>query len=153
MTIAEKLQILKLIEKGETIASIARKFKVNESTIRSIRDNKEKIKNSSANLGQHAKFVKIIRGNHIEKTEEMLMLWMQDLIHKKIPVSTLAIRNQATTFHAHLNEKYGKDEIFRASKGWFENFKTRYSLHSLKFTGMLMNFVDAYCLFTKICYV
>ena len=36
MSIADKLKILNLIEKGETIAAIARKYEVNESTIRTI---------------------------------------------------------------------------------------------------------------------
>ena len=136
MNIADKLKILDLIDNGEKIAAIARRFQVNESSIRTIRDNKDRIRNSSLNLGQHAKFVKVVRGNILEKTEEMLLIWIQDLMHKSIPVSTAAIRSQARLFHDYLNEKCEKKESFNSSKGWFENFKTRYSLHNIKFTGM-----------------
>ncbi|CAB0041514.1 unnamed protein product [Trichogramma brassicae] len=49
-----------LLEKGEKIAHVARKFEVGESTIRSIRDNKVKIQESAQNLGVHAQKRKII---------------------------------------------------------------------------------------------
>lgn len=136
MNIADKLKILDLLDEGVLVAEVARRFKVNESTIRTIRNNKDNIRSSSAGLGKHAKFVKIVRKENIEKMEEMLVVWMQDLIERKIPLSTAHIRNQALKFHEYLNKKYSKEDIFNASKGWFENFKTRYSLHSLKFTGM-----------------
>lgn len=136
MNIADKLKILNLLDEGVLIAEVARRFNVNESTIRSVRDNKDKIRRSSAGLGKHAKFVKIVRKENLEKMEEMLLVWIQDLIHKKIPVSTAAIRSQALEFHEYLNKKYAKEENFNASKGWFENFKTRYAFHNLKFTGV-----------------
>ena len=50
MTIGEKLKILE----NETIASVARKFNVNESTIRTIRNNKDKILQSSSEIRTHA---------------------------------------------------------------------------------------------------
>ena len=65
MSLADKLQVLSLIDNGETIASIARRFKVNESTIRTIRDNKNKIRSSSSTLGQYSKFVKVVRQNNL----------------------------------------------------------------------------------------
>ena len=40
MDIAQKMKIVELLESGEKIADIARRFVVNESTIRTIRDNK-----------------------------------------------------------------------------------------------------------------
>ena len=92
------------------VAEIARRFNVNESTVRTIRGNKDKIRSSSAGLGQHANFVKIVRKENLEKMEEMLLVWMQDLIHKNIPLSTAAIRSQALAFHEYLNKKYEKEE-------------------------------------------
>ena len=80
-------------------------------------------------------FVKVIRRDLIEKTEEMLIVWIQDLIHKKIPLSTAVIRDQATVYHNFLTEKYGKSENFSARTGWFEKFKTIFSLHNVKFLG------------------
>lgn len=138
MSIADKIKILNAIDAGETIATIARRFSVNESTVRTIRDNREKIRSTSVTLGKHASSVKVVRNEVLEKMEEMLMIWMQDLIHKRIPMSTAAIRTKAVSFYDYLNNlKYEKNEKFNASKGWFEKFKSRYSLHSLKFTGKI----------------
>ena len=62
---AQKLQILNLLKSGEKIASIARKFDFNESTMRSIRDNEKKIRETASQLGKHAKVCKIARGGKI----------------------------------------------------------------------------------------
>ena len=135
MNLAEKLKILNLLRNGERVSVIARRFNVNESTIRTIRSNEDKIRESAKTLGKHAEHTKRSRCNLVEKTEEMLIIWIQDLMHKKIPISTAAIRDQATVFHSYLNEKYQKTETFNASKGWFERFKMRFSIHNIKFAG------------------
>ena len=72
MDIAQKMKIIELLESGEKIASIARRFVVNESTIRTIRDNKDKIRHSATQLGPHSKYCKISRSGSII------------VIHKKI---------------------------------------------------------------------
>ena len=61
MDIAQKMKILELLDKGEKVAGVARRFVVNESTIRTIRNNKSKIRDSASKLGPHAKFCKISR--------------------------------------------------------------------------------------------
>lgn len=104
MDLGQKLKILEMLKNKEKIAEIARKFKVNESTIRSIRNNQEKILESSKRLGVHAQALKTSRSAIIEKMEDMLMVWIQDLVHKRIPVSTMAIREQALVFHEYLEE-------------------------------------------------
>lgn len=65
MDLAKKMKILELLENKEKVASIAKRFGVNESTIRSIRDNKSKITNSFSKLGPHAKCCKISRSGTI----------------------------------------------------------------------------------------
>ena len=132
MTIGEKLKILE----NETIASVARKFNVNESTIRTIRKNKDKIRQSSSELGTHAQLSKVTRNVNILKMEDMLIIWIQDLIYKKIPLDAKTIRQQALDFYNHLEKNNPTNLEFSASKGWFEPFKNRYLLRSVKFTGM-----------------
>ena len=53
MNIADKLKILNLIDNGEKIAVIVRRFQVNESSIRTIRDNKDKIRNIVQTVNHH----------------------------------------------------------------------------------------------------
>lgn len=138
MNIGEKLKIIELLEKGETVASIARKFNVNESTIRTIRNNKNKIRESSSGIGAHAKLSKVIRNVNLIKMEDLLITWIQDLIHKKIPLDGKTIRQQAINFFQYLEEKNETNYDFHASQGWFERYKKRYHLHNVRFTGKIM---------------
>lgn len=67
----------------------------------------------------------------------MLIIWMQDLIHKNVPLSGHAIRQQALNFHKFIREKSenSSNETFVASRGWFDRFKSRFCLHSVSFSG------------------
>ncbi|KAJ8669137.1 hypothetical protein QAD02_000396 [Eretmocerus hayati] len=139
MDIATKLKILDLLRDGEKIINLARRFEVNESTIRSIRDNQEAIRAASANSGVHGKFTKINRKKCVVKMENLLIVWMQDMIQKKIPLSGAAIKEQALIFFEHVKEKHFKDsvETFSASRGWFDRFRERFSLRSISFTELV----------------
>lgn len=135
--IGVKLKIINLLESKEKIAAIARKFNINESSVRSIRDNKKKIHQSASNMGNHAHLSKVVRNINIVKMEEMLMFWIQDLAKKKLPLDTRAIRQQAVDFYEHLEKKEPTKEFFAGSRGWYENFKNRFALHNLNFSGNL----------------
>lgn len=105
MSLADKLKILDLLKSGEKVSVVARRFNVNESTIRSIRDKEKSIRESASRMGTHAQHCKISRKVDIEVMEDMLIIWMQDLIHKRIPVSGLAIREQALYIYRYLKSK------------------------------------------------
>ena len=47
MSIATKIEILKCLDSGERISTLTKRYQVNESTIRSIRDNAKKNSRSS----------------------------------------------------------------------------------------------------------
>ena len=81
---------------------------------------------------------KISRQNNILRMEDLLIVWIQDLIRKKIPLSGAAIREQALTFYRHVSTKFGSSakESSCASKGWFDRFQKRFLLHNISFTGL-----------------
>uniref|UniRef100_A0ABD2XK06 HTH psq-type domain-containing protein n=1 Tax=Trichogramma kaykai TaxID=54128 RepID=A0ABD2XK06_9HYME len=95
LNLVEKIKILDALKEGEKVAFLARRFNVNESTIRSIRNNESKIRESAKSLGKHAENCKISRSPLMEKMEDMLIIWLQDLMHKKIPIGGDIIREQA----------------------------------------------------------
>ena len=53
LTLGDKLKILELLEENQTVAAVARKFNINESTVRGIHDNKDKIRKSCSQVGAH----------------------------------------------------------------------------------------------------
>ena len=77
---AEKLKILDFLKSGEKLANIARKYSVDESTIRLIMQNKKTIWDSATKMGSHVKFFKIFRKSDLEAMEDMLIVWLQDPI-------------------------------------------------------------------------
>ena len=103
MNLADKLKILDLLKQGEKVGRVSQKLNVNESTIRSIRDNAAKICGSTKQLEAHAQALKITRSATSEKMEDMLLVWIQDLVHKRISLSSMAIREQALIFHEYLS--------------------------------------------------
>ena len=64
LDIGVKLKILNLLESGERVTAVARKFKINGSTVRTIRDSKDKIRHSASTLGQFAHLSKVKLFNH-----------------------------------------------------------------------------------------
>ena len=105
LNVADKIKIINLLENGKKVMAVARKLGINESSVRTIRPNKDKIRAAAALLGPYAKMTKITRNLNIIKMEEMLMVWIQDLIHKRIAVGTCAIKDQALEFFNYLEKK------------------------------------------------
>ena len=68
----------------------------------------------------------------------MLIVWLQDIVHKKIPLSSMAIREQALSFHEYLVQKSdlaNSTKCFLARKVWFEKLKNRFGLRCLNTFG------------------
>lgn len=108
MNLTEKVEVLNKLKSGEKISEVAKKFKVNESTIRGIRDSGDKIRESVKKLGAAAALSKVSRKANVERMEDMLKIWIEDKNRKKIPLSSAAIRQQAVNLYEFVIEKYGQ---------------------------------------------
>ena len=140
ISLEEKISILDRIKCGEKPSSIAKSLNLNEATIRTILKNEREIrKNVAAGCPQGAKRVSRKRDINIVKMEHALVIWIEDCLDKKIPLSTNTIKQKALRIYTHLkkNELSSNEKLnpFLASKGWFENFKKRFSLRNIKFQG------------------
>ncbi|XP_014600850.1 PREDICTED: tigger transposable element-derived protein 1 [Polistes canadensis] len=142
ISLEDKVEILNRLKDGERISSVGKSFDLNESTIRTLKRNEEKIRKTMADgcpLG--AKRTTRNRDIDIVKMERDLMIWLYDCIAKNIPVNGNHIKEKALQIYNHLIEIRGpsaddkKQSKFSASKGWLENLKKRYSLHNIKFQG------------------
>ena len=60
----------------------------------------------------------------MEKMEDMLIVWIRDMIHKKCPLTNDIIREQAKPFHEYVlnHQDHASNESFIASRGWLVKF-------------------------------
>ena len=103
MDLTQKLKILDLLKQGEKIAKLARRFNINESTIRSIRDNEEKIRRSFGDLTE-SKVLEVVQPQNDQSTAEEIEEILEDPkldeesnITKDQPVITLSTVTRALT--------------------------------------------------------
>ena len=78
------------------------------------------------------------RPNILESIEDMLIVWLQDLMDKRVPMSTDAIREQVLECYQYLKRNEGssnKEETFSVSRGQFDRFRKRFRLHIVAFAG------------------
>lgn len=129
-----KMVMLDRLRLGESISSVSRSFKLNESTLRYIKKSEDKIRNSPASTSLS---VKIVRDPAIEKMEAALSLWIEERNQKRVPLTGAIIREKAKCLYAHFKEPGDERSRagFQASGGWFHKFKVRQSLHSVKIVG------------------
>ena len=69
--------------------------------------------------------------------ERLLIIWIDDITDKRIPLSTRNIQEKAKSLYEDLRSKSEIEvlEDFKASAGWFNRFKKRSNLHNIKITG------------------
>ena len=66
--------------------------------------------------------------------ENMLAIWVDDEVQRSIPLSQFIIMEKTRSVFKHLQEG-DTSEAFVASRGWFDRFKRRRNLHSIRISG------------------
>ncbi|XP_070618149.1 tigger transposable element-derived protein 1-like [Erythrolamprus reginae] len=148
LTIKEKIDILDMLKGERSYADVGRQYGINESSVRTIRDDEKKIRQSSLMaFNKAAKRMVTPRNKRLMKMEAALSLWVQDCRKKSIALDTNTIRTKAQQLYNRLEdtEEGDADEgnaasasapaTFTASKGWFEKFQRRYGLKSVSLHG------------------
>lgn len=144
LSLSEKIKILDKLGSGSTAASVASEYGINESTVRYIKKAEDKIRSSvQAAAKSTLKAAYVSRRNPLlEKTEKLLSVWIEDQTQKNAPLSGLIIRNKAASIFEDLVDSQplasasnSPEPSFQASRGWLENYKKRFNLHSLKLVG------------------
>ncbi|KAK9729852.1 Tc5 transposase DNA-binding domain [Popillia japonica] len=113
---------------------------MNRSTIATILKEKQKISNYVENAGS-VKSVIISKKRHValEKMEQCLITWIQDLNRKNQRLSTPMIKQKAISLYEHITKdlRQAPEDIydFKASAGWFANFKQRINMKNIKACG------------------
>ena len=142
MSLAEKLDIIKKHDLGANYSQIARDKNMGASSVRAICDRKAKIKAQAAVANPaNSNSISIDRTRPLEKTEKLLCFWIQDLNQRGVPLGQSQICSKARELFLHVKENFeGKNEKeinqnFIASNGWWNRFKKRNEIESVKLVG------------------
>lgn len=138
LTYAQKLEIVKLIDSGETKRSVGKKFAINESTVRGIYQKREHIKEhmklSASEAGTQA-----LRSRNLVllKTERLLGQYLDRQARRNKAVDTRDIMDTAQEIYEGLAVKMGVQQppVFQASSGWVQKFKARHNIKSCVISG------------------
>uniref|UniRef100_A0A8C9VDH0 HTH CENPB-type domain-containing protein n=1 Tax=Scleropages formosus TaxID=113540 RepID=A0A8C9VDH0_SCLFO len=144
ITLKDKLEIIKRIECGEKQKDIIASTGLTGSTIYTIFQNKEKIKQSAETLIGGYKLSKVSRSRHsiLERMELLLLRWIEEQNTKGVLLSAMLIQEKALSLFEGLKKKMldeGDQTVkyveFAASRGWFDRFRQRGFLHTLRLSN------------------
>uniref|UniRef100_A0A8C3IUF9 HTH psq-type domain-containing protein n=1 Tax=Chrysemys picta bellii TaxID=8478 RepID=A0A8C3IUF9_CHRPI len=86
----EKLAVLDLLRDCMSIANVAHKYGLNESSIYAIKIQETEIRQAVASSTPvTAKVTSQVRDKTFMKTEKALYLWLEDMNHKCVPINVL----------------------------------------------------------------
>jgi len=115
--IEEKLEVINRLEKGERIANICRALGLAKSTVRTIRNNADRIKESAkSGIRASAKRICYSRSSTMERMEKMVSMWIEDQNHRHLPISMLVVQAKARSIYEDLS-KDDNAKPFNASSG------------------------------------
>ena len=97
LKLSEKVKVLDKLRNGMSVAAVGREFKINESTVRSIRKKEVEIRNSvKESAPDSTKVTSVVRDINIEKMEKRLNLWIEEMVRvRKSRVDSYALRKKA----------------------------------------------------------
>ncbi|GFT32606.1 tigger transposable element-derived protein 1 [Trichonephila clavipes] len=125
ISLETKIAILDRLGKGEGSTAIGKHFNLGESTVRAIKMNEAAIR-KSVNSGTKlsTKFASYTRDVLLERTERAIVIWIEEQVQRRIPLSGYLIQEKALQFYKSMKQsepststsQAGKE--FSASKGW-----------------------------------
>ncbi|XP_007441153.2 tigger transposable element-derived protein 1-like [Python bivittatus] len=132
-----KMKIIKAYDAGKKVTNIAREEGLAHSTISAILKDKARIREAmKGSAGMNASITRQRKGL-IHEMEKLLILWIEDQIQKRLPVSLLLIQAKARSIFTTLKERAGEEctETFTASRGWFMRFQQRFHYQKTHTSG------------------
>jgi hypothetical protein len=122
LSINDKLDIIRKLEDGSSIKQLSVTYGVGETTIRVIRNSKEKLLDSSS--GSKRKTMK--QSTYVELDKAMLE-WFSHIRAEGTQVSGVICAKKAEHFFKDL----GLEGEFNASSGWLTRFKQRHGIRQI----------------------
>jgi len=131
MTMVEmKKELITKWEKGTRVLDLAVQYGMAKSTISTVLKNREAIK--AAEVAKGIKSLTSKRLPAAEEVEKLLIVWINEKQFAGDSVSEAIICEKASLLYSDITPDTpgSSAEEFKASKGWFDNFKKRTGIHS-----------------------
>ncbi|GAA6084930.1 zinc finger homeobox protein 4-like isoform X1 [Tachysurus ichikawai] len=137
MTMEIKHEIVDKYERGARVSDLARVYDRPTSTICTILKQKDVIKNLNPSKG--VTIISKLRSNINDEMEKLLLLWIKEKQMSGDTTTETTICEKASLIYGDLKKKEAAEEEetstpgkpFKASRGWFDNFKKRTGIHSV----------------------
>ncbi|XP_068241071.1 tigger transposable element-derived protein 1-like [Palaemon carinicauda] len=111
LTINEKVSLLDKLKAGNSYASVALQYGLNESTVRYIKKEEKNIRKTAAiYFPKDAKRVVNTQNKTMVRMENALAIWIHDCREKKITLDTKMIRSKAKTLFDAMVPEGGDDD-------------------------------------------
>ncbi|KAK8721832.1 hypothetical protein OTU49_012591, partial [Cherax quadricarinatus] len=132
-----KMKIINEFEAGKKVQVIARELNLAHSTVSTILKDKDRVKEAAKSSAGFNAIITRQRKGLIHEMEKLLVIWFDNQMKKKKPMSLLIIQAKARSIFEALKARKGKEstETFTASHGWFQRFRRRFSLHNWNMNG------------------
>jgi len=129
-----KMKMITKYENGQSLSAISRELGLSVSTVNTIVKDADRIKEhvrGSAPI--KSTVITKQRSRAIYETEKLLTIWIKDQIQKHVPLTMVLIKAKARRLYGDIKQKFpDARESFVASTGWFNRFKQRAGLHTIK---------------------
>uniref|UniRef100_A0A0P4W6M5 HTH CENPB-type domain-containing protein n=1 Tax=Scylla olivacea TaxID=85551 RepID=A0A0P4W6M5_SCYOL len=143
MSIEVKQEIIEKHERCVRVLELARQYDHSISTICTILKQEHAIK--SATPAKGTTILSQLRTNLHEEMEKLLLVWMKEKELAGDTMSEAIICKKAHIIYGDLKKQTpptsaeAAEDSFKASHGWFENFKKRTGIHSVVRHGEAAN--------------
>lgn len=135
ISIEVKQEIIDKHEHGVRVLELARQYGRSTSTICNILKQKDAIR--SATPAKGTTVLSPLRTNIHEEMEKLLLVWVKEKEMAGDTMSEAIIREKARSIYVDLitqepsTSAESAEGSFKASRGWFDNFKKRTGIHSV----------------------
>ncbi|XP_018419693.1 PREDICTED: tigger transposable element-derived protein 1-like [Nanorana parkeri] len=130
-----KVKIINDYEAGKKVNAIAQDLNLAHSTISTILKDKERVKEAVKTSTGFKAIITRQRKGLIHDMEKLLVIWFDDQIQKRMPMSLSIIQAKALSIFKTLKAGEESTETFTASHGWFQKFCHRFNLHNRSVSG------------------
>ena len=119
ISIEQKSNILKKVDEGQSLSSIATEFGVGKSTVFDIKKSREKIMKFATEALDECSIKKrcIVRRADDDSCDNAMDLWFTQERNKGTPISGVLVMEKARLLYHELYPDKSEDD-FKASSGW-----------------------------------